>query len=264
MTSTTLGLVDHLLSRGRHFQQLGRPHDALRILSRLAGFRELPAAVAVETQCRLGELQLRHKRYARARRHLAAALRFDPDNTRAHFLMAQALDGNRDADPARAADHYRAALALDPAQPECLCAFGALALRLNRTDEGLECLRAAARLAPDDLVVLAKVAAALRLAGRCEEARGLLLAARFRHPRDARYRKLWDEFQFHAARGAQNAARTGRSPDDGPVILPFLRPVREAAPRTAVDGKIIRADGQSATAPHRGQAAPVRDRRQAQ
>lgn len=264
MTSTTLGLVDHLLCRGRHFQHLGRTHDALRILGRLAGFRELPAAVAEEAQFRLGELQLRRKKYARARRHLAAALRYAPDNPRYHFRLAQALDNDRDGDLARAAEHYRTSLGLDGTQTDCLCAWGALALRLNRTEEGLECLRGAAELAPDDVKVLAKVVAGLRLANRADEARGLLLAARFRHPRDGRYLKLWNDFQFHAARRAQDAARLGKSfGDGGPVLLPFLRPVREAAPRPAADGKIIRADGPTTPAPHLGQTGQVSDSRRA-
>jgi tetratricopeptide (TPR) repeat protein len=264
MTSTTLNLVDHLLSRGRYFQQLGRPLDALRILSRLAGYRELPAAVAEEVQFRLGELQLGRKKYARARRHLAAALRHAPDNPRYQFLLGRAHDNDRDGDPARAAEHYSASLALDGTQTDCLCAHGSLALRLNRTEEGLECLRGAARLAPDDVKVLAKVVAALRTAGRADEARGLLLAARFRNARDGRYLKLWNDFQFHAARREQDAARSGKAfADDGPVLLPFRRLAREAAPRSVVAGKIIRADGPTTPAPHRGPAR-VSDQRQAQ
>jgi Flp pilus assembly protein TadD len=264
MTSTTLGFVDHLLSRGRHLQQLGRTHDALRLLTRLAGFRELPPAVAEEVQFRLGELHLRRKKTARARRHLSAALRYAPENPRYHFLLAQALDNDR-GDPARAADHYRTSLALDGAQADCLCAYGALALRLSRTAEALECLRAAANLAPDDLKVLAEVTAGLRRADRADEARGLLLAARFRHPRDGRYLKLWNDFQFHAARRRQDADRCHNAArDDGPVLLPFLRPVRETAPRPAAAGKIIRADGPAAPAPHVGQPARRNDQRQAQ
>jgi Flp pilus assembly protein TadD len=251
MTSTTLNLVDHLLSRGRYFQQLGRTPDALRILCRLAGYRELPAAVAEEVQFRLGELQLGRKKYARARRHIAAALRYAPDNPRYHYLLARACDNDRDGDLARAAEHYGASLALDGTQTDCLCANGALALRLNRTEEALECLRVAANLAPDDVAVLAKVVAGLRTAGRADEARGLLLAARFRRPRDGRYRKLWNDFQFHAARREQDAARVARAfGGDGPVILPFRRPAGEAAPRPAASGKIIRADGPTAPAPH--------------
>jgi tetratricopeptide (TPR) repeat protein len=266
MTSTTLGFVDHLLCRGRHFQQLGRSHDALRILGRLAGFCELPPAVAEEAQLRLGELQLRRKKHARARRHFSAALRYAPDNARYHFLLAQALDNDRGGDPAQAAEHYRNSLALDHAQTDCLCAYGQLALRLGRTEEGLECLRAAARLAPDDPKVLAQVVTGLRIAGRADEARGLLLAARFRHPRDSRYQKLYNDFQFHAARRAQDAVRAGRSPaDDGPVLLPFVRPPREeAAPRPTGSGKIIRADAPATPTPHLGQPTRVNDQRQAQ
>jgi tetratricopeptide (TPR) repeat protein len=267
MSSRTLGLVDHLLSRGRYFQHLGRTLDALRILGRLAGFRELPAAVAEEAQFRLGELQLRRKKHARARRHLAAALRLAPDNPRYHFLLAQALEKDRDGDLARAAEHYRSSLALDHSQTDCLCAYGRLALRLGRNEEALECLRAAVRLAPDDLAVLSQAAAGLRQAGRADEARGLLLAARFRNPRDGRYRRLWDDFQFDAARRAQDAARAGRAPagDDGPVLLPFLRPVRpESAPRDGAAGKIIRADAPASPGPHLGRPTRTTDRRQAQ
>ncbi len=266
MSSRTLGFVDHLLSRGRYFQQLGRTQDALRILGRLAGLRELPPAVAEEAQFRLGELQLRRKKHARARRHLSAALRHGPDNPRYHFRLAQALDNGRDGDPARAADHYRSSLALDAAQTDCLCAYGLLALRLGRNEEAVDCLKAAARLAPDDLNVLAQAADGLRRADRADEARSLLLAARFRHPRDGRYRRLWDDFQFHAARRAQDAARAGRAPaDEGPVVLPFLRPVRpETAPRPAATGKIIRADAPTSPGPHLGRPARSTDHRQAQ
>jgi len=255
MTSTTLGLVDSLLSRGRHFQQLGRTHDALRILCRLASHRELPAPVAEEVQLRLGQLQLRRQKHQRARRHFAAALRYAPDNPRYHFLLAQAFDNDRDGDLARAAKHYRQSLAGDASQADCLCAHGTLALRLNRTEEGLQSLRAAARQAPDDLTTLTQVTAGLRTHNRAEEARGLLLAARFRHPRDGRYLKLWNDHQFHVARRDQAVARVTRSVgDEGPVLLPFRRPSGDAPPRLN-SGKIIRADGPTASAPHLEQPA---------
>ena len=265
MTSTTLGLTAHLLSRGRYFQQLGRIHDALRHLTRLAGFRELPAETAEEVQFRLGELQLRRHRYARARRHLAAALRYAPENPRYHFLLARAHNDDPDGDTAQAAEHYAASLALDGTQTDCLCAYGRLALRLGLIEEGVECLRVAVRLAPDDMTVLADVAAGLRIANRADEARGLLLAARFRHPRDGRYRQLWEQFQFHSARRAQDAARLRRSPaDEGPTLLPFLRPVREVTPRPVTSRKIIRADGPTAPAPHLRGGTRANDQRQAQ
>src|SRR5205085_1183713 len=98
--------------------------------------------------------------------------------------------------------------------------------------------------------VLAQVVAGLRTANRADEARSLLLAARFRHPHDRRYLKLWNDFQFHAARREQDDVRVGQaSGDDGPVLLPFVRPTGESSPRTVVAGKIIRADGPTTPAP---------------
>ena len=60
--SMTLNLVDRLLARGRHFQQLGRDHDAIDTLGRLSQFASLPAEVAEETQARLAEINLRCNR----------------------------------------------------------------------------------------------------------------------------------------------------------------------------------------------------------
>src|SRR5437660_6973194 len=56
--SRTLNLCEHLLSQGRHFQQLGVDHRALRSFTRLTGLRELPGPVAEEAQSRLAELLL--------------------------------------------------------------------------------------------------------------------------------------------------------------------------------------------------------------
>ncbi len=232
------------------------------------------AACPATASCRLrwprrssfgsARFELRRKKYQRARRHLAASLRYDPENPRYHFLLGQAFDNERHGDLARAAEHYRRSLAADPTQADCLCALGTLALRLNRTEEGLENLRAVARQAPDDLALLARVAAALRTANRADEARSLLLAARFRHPRDGRYLQLWNDSQFHAARRDQAIAQaSGNSQDDAPVLLPFRRPPVESAARPIGRGKIIRVDGPGTPTPHIGPAAPAADQCQA-
>ena len=65
--SKTLKLIDRLLTMGRNFQALERHREALRLLGRLAAFRELPADVAEETQVRLAELWLRRRKHQRAR-----------------------------------------------------------------------------------------------------------------------------------------------------------------------------------------------------
>ena len=108
--STTLKLADRLLARGRRFQELGRDYEALGLLRRLAGFRELPIAVAEEAQARLADIQLRRHKLGAARRHLTAALAHRPDNPRYHHLMAMALEQDARGDLERAAKHYRQSL----------------------------------------------------------------------------------------------------------------------------------------------------------
>jgi tetratricopeptide (TPR) repeat protein len=253
--SMTLNLVDRLLARARHLRAVGRTDDALSLFERLAGFRELPAAAAEETQAQLAELHLRRRRYRRARRHLTAALGHRPDSARYHYLMARAANGGSDADPRRAAEHYRRSLELNPDQPRCLCAHGTLALQLGQREEGLTCLRRAAELAPDDPETVRQVAAGLRQANRADEAAAVLRAARFRNPRDARFRKLAADFQFQQLRREQETAR-GQDDrgDDGPVLLPFLR--LTAGPEARPERKIIRQDAPAPLPPPHGASSP--------
>jgi Tfp pilus assembly protein PilF len=241
--STTLNVVDHLLARGRHFQQLGRVHEALQTLTRLTGFRELPAQAAEEAQVRLAQLNLRRRRYARARRHLAAALMHAPDNARYHYLMATALRANDKGDLDKAAVHYRRSLELDGLQVKCLCDYGLLALHQGQTEEGLKNLRRAVEIAPDDPVVLGKLLRGLRQAGRKAEARAELRNALFRNARDHRFRRLWADFGYALLRQRQEKDRlskgSGPRAIGGPVLLPFVRPERDL-PATEVHPTILR------------------------
>jgi tetratricopeptide (TPR) repeat protein len=250
--SRTLNLVDRLLAMGRTYQSLGRDHDAQRLFGRLAKLAELPAGAAEETQARLAELHFKNHEYRRARRHLAAALGRCPDNARYHYLLASALDADLKGDPERAAEHYRRSLELDPRQPRCLGEYGLLALRLGRTEEGLNALHRAVELAPDDPEAVGHLVEGLRQEGLVEEARAALRAARFRNPRDARFHKLWSDFEFQQLRQQQEARRLSRSggwsPEQGPVLLPFVRPVPEENPKGA-GRKLVRRDGASPPAP---------------
>jgi len=252
----TLNLVDHLLALGRRYQDMGQGRDALRIFTRLSGFRELPAEAAEEAQVRLAELQIKRRKYRRARRHLAIALRFQPDNARYHYLMAKALKAEDRGNLERAAEHYRRSLELDPENVKCLVEYGLTAVRMGRTDEGLANLRQAVERAADDAEVVGRLAKGLRLVGRSDEARAVLRAALFRNPRSPRFRKLWNEYQFQHLRREQEAERMNReglrTSEDGPVLLPFVR-VTTGSP--LVEGKvslrILRHDEPSpATGPH--------------
>jgi Flp pilus assembly protein TadD len=262
-----LNLVDRLLARGRKYHKVGREHDALVLLSRLARFGELPADVAEETQDRLAEIQLRRRQFVRARRHLTAALLYRPDSARYHYLLATACDTDNKRDDQRALEHYRRSLQLDPDQPRCLCGLGMLAIRLGQAEEGLQSLKQAAELAPDEPHVVGKLAEGLCEAGQPEEARRVLRSARFRNPRDRRFLRLWNEFQFRQLREAQEAARHGDVSGDGdeaPMLLPFVRPAHHSGDRLG-GHRVIRLDaGSPPAAPHWPWPARRSDRKHAQ
>jgi Flp pilus assembly protein TadD len=225
--SKTLNLVGRLLANARHYQELGRNSEALRLFERLAGFGALDPAVVEESHVRLAEIRLRRGQPRRARRHLAAVLTSRPESARYHYLMAAALVADEKADPRRAVKHFQKSLELDANQPTCLCEYGTLALRLGQPRRALKALRQAVSLAPDDPAVIHQLATGLTQLGRPDEARLVLRAALFRNPRDGRFRKLWSDFQFHRVREQQELAQArqqGLAEGAGPRLLPFVCP----------------------------------------
>lgn len=264
--SRTLNLVDCLLTRGRHFQQLGRVQDALNTFERLAGFRNLPRKVVEETQVRLAEILFDQGEFQSARRHLSAALVQQPSSARYHFLMASALEADENGDDRRALEHYRMSLELDGDEPECLGEAGMLALKLGKVVLGLKWLRRAVELAPDDPEAVARLVEGLQEIGRPEQARLTLRAALFRNSRDGRFRKLWSDFHFHELREEQEIIRESRwettAGNDKPVLLPFLRPISAPA---KMSGKRIRRDPASPLpSPHIPRRGRLPDHKHAQ
>jgi Tfp pilus assembly protein PilF len=232
----TLNLFDQLLERGRRLQQLGRWMEALQTLTRLTGFPDLPADVSEETHARLARVCLQRRRHARARRHLAIALRHRPDSARYHYLMAVACRGDGEGDLQRARRHFRRAIELAPEQANYRSEYGLLCLRLGQTDEGIDQLRQAAEQAPARAEILDRLVRGLCQAGRCEEARRVLQTARFRNPRSLALRRAWTDFQLLQLRRAQEVAALDEASDDeGPQLLPFVRPGQENESSTPMD-----------------------------
>ena len=264
MVPPTLNLVEHLSAAAARCQEQGRLQEAVRLLTQLAGFRELPADVAELTQARLAELQLKRRKFKRASRHLAAALQHAPDEARYHYHMATALAHDSDGDLERAAEHYRRSLELDPEPVKCQVEYGLLQVRLGQTEEGLDRLRRGVEQAPANVDAVAKLAKGLRLAGRTEEAVAALRSALFRNPRVPRFRKLWNEFHFTQLRQKQEGDRVRRAAarrQEAPVILPFVRPLAE--PSTPNDAP--RSDEPATVSPpHRLRLAPRTDQRHVQ
>jgi tetratricopeptide (TPR) repeat protein len=266
--SMTLNLVDRLLLMGRNYQSLGRNQDALRILTRLAGFRDVPAEVAEETQFRLAQLQFLRRKYTRVRRHLTAALVYQPDNGRYHYLMAAALAADARSDGQRALEHYRKSLEVEPDQPACLSELGILALRLGRLEEGLASLRRAAQVAPDNIIVVERLVKALEEEDQLEEARLILRTSLFRSPRNGGIRRLWNDFQYRQLHRAQAARRRGSDPGsidaEQPPLLPFVPPEKGGRP-FRFGRRLVRCDASAAThPPHRAERAPIPNQRHAQ
>jgi tetratricopeptide (TPR) repeat protein len=127
--------------------------------------------------------------------------------------MGVAVESDERSDPQRAAEHYRRSLELEPEQPQCLARYGSLLLTLGKRDEGLECLRRAVDLGRRSR--RGRQAGSRVAAGRTGGRRPRVLReAMFRNSRDARFRRLWNDFQFGLAQ-AQEAAR-GVEEDAGP------------------------------------------------
>jgi tetratricopeptide (TPR) repeat protein len=243
---------------GRELQAAGRASEAVKVLKRLAGFRELPANIAEECHARLADMNLARKRYRQARRHLTVVLSYRPSVARYYYLFAGAVHHDPRADTTRAIRYYEQAIQLEGNQPRYWSDFGRLLLQLGRTEEGVKALRTAVEIDRDDAVSLARLVEGLCLDGQAGEAREALRAARFRHPKDARFRKLWNDFQFQQLHDSQ----AGPPVLDEPTILPFVR--RAALPEVPkAPGRRIRLDRFSKPQPHLPRPAWLPDHKHA-
>jgi tetratricopeptide (TPR) repeat protein len=247
--SRTLNLSEHLLAEGRKYQNLGVDDRAQRIFADLARLRDLPAHVSEETQCRLAELLLKQRKFARARRHLAAALTYDGQNPIYHHLMAVALEEDSKGDRDLALRHYRRCVQLEPDEPVYHCDAGLFALKHGAVDEGLSYLRRAVELAPDNVDIIAEVVRGLQDEGHHDEARQIAKAALFRNSSDARFQRLWNDSRFQEIHQQQQRANrkrlVRRAVAEGRICLPFMQMTVE----TPSGRKLVRTDGPSRTPP---------------
>jgi tetratricopeptide (TPR) repeat protein len=238
--SRTLNLVARLLTRGRTLHRLGATQEAFILFHRLSGLHNLPPASARQVQEGLSQIHLKRRQYARARRRLAALLALRPDNARYHYLLARAVAADPRGELTDAVGHCRRAVALAPEHAGYRSTLGLLLVRLGDDEEGLACLREARRLAPDVPRVIRRLAKGLCRLGRPDEARAVLMAARFRNAGDRRFGRLWQDFQFEFTcldQQAEQNTHRGAAADEDVVLLPFVaRAAAEAAPLVREDG----------------------------
>ena len=102
-----------------------------------------PVAQRVEAQLDLARGYLESRDFTRARQPLLRALEIDPNAAPAHVLAGVLYEHENEV--ALAERHYRAALAIDPADPQALNNYGAFLYGQGRLDAALVPLRRAVR-----------------------------------------------------------------------------------------------------------------------
>jgi Flp pilus assembly protein TadD len=249
-----LNLLESVVTRARHLQDVGRTHDALSLLRRHANQPELPTPVAAEAHHLMGELCLNLQHHRQARKHLNAVLRLKPDDASACHKMANAIDRDPEVDAQAASRYYRRALELAPNDPAVLADAGLFHVDMGRPDKGLGLLRRALELAPDDLDVLQSLLVALGELDRFDDARGELNKARFRHARDPRFLKLVSDLEFQESRRRQRKAKPADEHQSARAVVPFLRVVSDDE-TPAPAKRFTRRDEASASRPHFGKSA---------
>jgi Flp pilus assembly protein TadD len=218
----TINLFDQLLDQARRYQQTGQCRAAIDVLSRLTHYSTLPADLTGEVHALLGELLLKRRRLAQARKHLRLALRHQGSNARLYFLLGLA----REQSPARAVQAFERSLALRPHQVRCRAELGLKLIDLGRTDEGIDHLQQAVRQAPTEAVIVGRLVKGLCRTGRFDEAVAAVRDALFLAPRCPKMRKLRADLQLVRLQRRQTMDDL-RSCSNGPVLLPFLRPVSD-------------------------------------
>jgi tetratricopeptide (TPR) repeat protein len=251
----TVPLHAHLLRRGQLLVTIGRVRAARAMLRRLLTRPEVPSTSQAEANRVLGDLECAAGRFRRARRYFAAAIGLRPYVAELYLRFAAAVEADPKANPRKGLAALRRAICLEPQEPGHWTARGRLALRAGDTKQARAAFRRAARLHPETVTVLAEIVDGFVATGRENEARRVLIAARFRAPTDAGIAQLWNQFRFDCLRLEQ--ARAGRGARSGAdMILPFPEPVVSSGPAEGPT-VVIRADRISRPRPHLLRLFPV-------
>jgi tetratricopeptide (TPR) repeat protein len=243
--SEPLSLADHLLRQGRHLSQLGQSALARGCFLRLLALPAVANPLRAEARSALGQIELTSGNYKRARRHFAAAIGLRPYDAAAYYQYALAVEADPDGNCRRGRAALRKAIGINSFEPRYWIALGRVLTRLGDDRAARKAFRRAARLAVDDVVRLGEAVEGLVNLGQYQSAGAALRAARFRAPRDAALRQLWNRFLFDRARRAQIADREPA----GAVILSFPDRATQPVPAAATPG-IVRVDRASRSTPH--------------
>lgn len=243
--SNSIHLHDHLLAGARRLLDVGHSREARQSLRRLLDQPEVQTQARAEAHYLLGELDLGAGRYRHARRHFAAAIGLRPYRSEAYVRYADAVEADPDGNLRKGYAALKRAICVDPHEPTYPAALGRLAARMGDFKLARRAFRRAARLRPESLTVLAEIVAGFVSIGREAEARQVIVAARFRAPRDAGVIELWNRFRFDRLRS--ELARSSDAPRQ--MILRFPEP-RVVGVVGGASAAVVRVDRHSRPAPH--------------
>jgi predicted Zn-dependent protease len=240
-------LADRVFVRARRLLHVGQTSEARRLLRRLIDQVDLRPGLRAVAHQMLGQLDVAARRFRRARRHFAAAIKLQPFDAESYARYAAAVEADPDGNPRRACAALRRAVGMDPCEPRLWAALGRAAVCMGDRRKAVRAFRRAARLRPDTVEALSDVVDGFVSLGRRREAVQVLTAARFRDPRNPALQQLGNRVRFELVRQEQEAAR--RTVADEPVVLRFPgRPVESGA--TAASPVIVRVDRGSRAVPH--------------
>jgi Flp pilus assembly protein TadD len=228
----TVRLQDQVWILAQECIQTGRDHRAIRLLLQLSTFGQLDSQLAEQVHSQLAELYLRQRRYRKARRSAHLALALQPGCARYHHQLARSWNEDPRGDAEQARTHFRKAVELEPNHPTYLMDYGVCLLAWDEAEAGLEHLRRAVEQEPDDVKYVRPLALKLVESDQPEAARQTVVHALFRNPRNARFKKLWNEVRFSQAHRTQQRIGHDGAALDGQrrVILPLHSSLPEQDP----------------------------------
>lgn len=241
--SRPIRIVTHLLQSARRLLHSGQHRQARDVLRRLEAF-PLTNTVAGRVKALLAEGCLRRRNFARAQRLLAQAADLRPACPRIAFLLGLAWA----EDPVAARAHFLRSLELAPQRARCLAEAGLATVRMGEADEGISLLREAVALSPGEARLVGMLVQGLCDAGRPEEARSAINAARFLAPRCPVLQEMLLRLGSDGLRRRQ-ASRP--RPEAELVFLPFVRPEGETTSRPERSGTAVLLPGPHSLRPRR-------------
>lgn len=230
--SPRLALVGCGMEVARLHARKGRKNDARKQALQLLRRSDLTVAEAADAHRVIGEIELDAEHFAKARKHLRAALSLEPEHARTWFLAGLANERDPHGDDHRAACCFRKASRFATENAAYRAAFGRAAIRCDRLKRGVRELMLCSEAALKDASLLEVVIEGLLEAGKTAEANRIVTQARFLCPGAGGIRRLQDRVRYETARRGQRRASStqdaGPETDVGARLLPFLRVVRSA------------------------------------